>query len=65
MKKTFKEASIDCMIDEVCRAYGLEARVTIQFCKLCEKSDNYILIKAKYNKLIKNNDGQINYVMIR
>lgn len=27
MKKTFKEASIDCMIDEVCRAYGLEARV--------------------------------------
>lgn len=56
MKKTFKEASIDRMIDEVCCAYGLEARVTIQFCKLCEKSDNYILIKAKYNKLIKNND---------
>ena len=56
MKKTFKEASIDYMIDEVCRAYGFEVRVTIQFCKLCEKSDNYILIKAKYNKLIKNND---------
>lgn len=52
MKETTKEKMVNRMIDEVCRAYGFEAKETIRFCLFCEKTSNYNLIKKKYHKLI-------------
>lgn len=46
------EVSIDNMIDEVCKRYGFEAKQTINFCRLCEKANNYKLIRKKYQKLM-------------
>ena len=52
MTKTIKEVSIDNLIDEVCKRYGFEAGQTINFCRLCEESNNYELIRKKYQKLM-------------
>lgn len=52
MKETTKEKMINRMIDEICRAYGFEAKETIRFCVLCEKTNNYNLIQKKYHKLV-------------
>lgn len=54
MTKTMKDLVIEQMIDEVCRRYGLEAKVTVSFCTLCERTTNFQLIKIKYNKLVDN-----------
>lgn len=54
MKKTMKDLVIEQMVDEVCRRYGFEAKVTISFCFLCERTNNFNLIKKKYNKIIDN-----------
>lgn len=40
------------MIDEVCKRYGFEAEQTINFCRLCERANNYKLIRKKYQKLM-------------
>ena len=53
MTKTIKEISIDNMIDEVCKRYGFEAEQTINFCRLCERTTNYELIRKKFQKLMK------------
>ena len=53
MTKTIKEVSINNMIDEVCKRYGFEAEQTINFCRLCERANNYKLIRKKYQKLMK------------
>lgn len=50
---TIKEYSINNMIDEVCKRYGFEVKETISFCRLCEKSNNYELIRKKFQKLMK------------
>lgn len=52
MTKTIKEVSINNMINEVCKRYGFEVRQTISFCRLCEESNNYELIRKKYQKLM-------------
>ena len=52
MTKTIKEISIDNMINEVCKRYGFEARQTISFCRLCERTTNYELIRKKFQKLM-------------
>ena len=61
MTKTIKEVSIDNMIDEICKQYmidkickryGFEVKETISFCRLCEESNNYKLIRKKYQKLM-------------
>ena len=44
--------SIDNMIDEVCKRYGFEAEQTINFCRLCERANNYKFIRKKYQKLM-------------
>ena len=43
MRKTV----IKRMIDDICKKYGLENKLTIHFCKVCE-GNNYRLIKALY-----------------
>lgn len=57
MKKTMKDLVVEQMVDEVCRRYGFEAKVTISFCFLCERTNNFNLIKKKYNKIINNNNN--------
>ena len=52
MTKTIKEVSIDNMIDGICKRYGFEVKETISFCRLCEESNNYELIRKKYQKLM-------------
>lgn len=54
MTKTIRQVSIDSMISEVCQRYGFEVKETISFCRLCEKSNNYELIRKKYQKLMEN-----------
>ena len=56
--KTLKDIVIEKMIDDVCRQYGFESKVTIDFCDLCVKTKNYNLIKKRYQKLIDNNNKQ-------
>ena len=42
------------MIDNVIRKYGFEARVTIAFCRMCERGDlANTQIEARYNELMK------------
>lgn len=52
MTKTITEVSIDNMINEVCKRYGFEVKQTINFCRLCERTNNYELIRKKYQKLM-------------
>lgn len=54
--KKLKDIVIEKMIDDVCRRYGFESKVTIDFCNLCVKTKNYNLIKKRYQKLIDNNN---------
>ena len=58
MKKTMKELVIERMIDDVCGRYGFETKVTIDFCNFCEQTNNFNLIKIKYNKIINNNNNK-------
>lgn len=53
MTTTIREYSINQMIDAVCNQYGFEAKTTINFCRLCERSNNYNLIRKKFQKLVK------------
>ena len=57
MKNTEREKMINEMIDKVCRIYGFEAKETIRFCNLCEKTKNDNLIEKKYHKLVDNFDN--------
>lgn len=52
MTKTIAEVSIDNMINEVGKRYGFEGKQTINFCRLCERTNNYELIRKKYQKLM-------------
>lgn len=54
MKNTERENMINKMIDKVCRIYGFEAKETIRFCNLCEKTKNDNLIEKRYHKLVDN-----------
>lgn len=47
-----KENQINNMIDKVCRVYGFEAKETIRFCLLCEKSHDLKKIEKNYHKLV-------------
>lgn len=53
MTITIKEYSIKTMQDEVVRTFGFEAKKTITFFTLCEKSNNYELIRKKFQKMMK------------
>lgn len=50
--KTMKELTIDSMIDQLCCKFGFEAKETISFCSFCDKTNNFIMIKNRFNKLI-------------
>ena len=52
--KTMKELTIDSMIDQLCCKFGFEAKETISFCTFCDKTNNFIMIKNRFNKLINN-----------
>lgn len=50
---TMKDIVINNMIDEVCNRFGFEDKRTINFCTFCEKTNNFTMIKNRFNKIMK------------
>lgn len=48
------------MMDAIIKRYGFEAKVTIWFCGLCEKSNNLTYVKKVFSKIMKKSVDMVN-----